>query len=457
MKANPTLLLFLLLTTLILAFSWTGNIVFTDELIYEEAAYQMQQTGDYLTPRQGDAVWLERPPLYFWVTAAIYQAASPTPFTRRLPTLIAAIATLALTYRLARQWFSQTTARWAMVILTTTPLYFFFTKTANLDIPAACFISLTLLAYEKAKSRPRWLLITAAALGLGIMTRSFLALTPLPVILVDQFLSVRKIPINHLVLALALSLAIILPWHLAVFRQHPDIFRKDYLAFNISKHLFTQTPGLEPRTRVQFLFRVLGSYNPLALLALANFLPTRRRGRRIPRLLAIWIPAVLLPLTLAATRNEWYAIQVLPPLAILSGQGLVRIQQRLDQALTRPIRRLIELLSLTAVVTLPTIVLLNLPLETKSVRLLRRFIDQTPAGTPLYNLDHRYTPQTTLFNPREVEVTEPEKLASLPGPIYLYVDDPRQFSEVQARAGEFTSFSVIAEDRGAKLMRIETR
>ena len=43
---------------LILAFSWQEKIIFTDEILFEEASYQMLTTGDLLTPHLEDKVWL---------------------------------------------------------------------------------------------------------------------------------------------------------------------------------------------------------------------------------------------------------------------------------------------------------------------------------------------------------------------------------------------------------------
>src|SRR3990170_8492456 len=101
LKSHTSLVIFLVLALLVFAFSWTKHIVFTDEIIYEEFSYQMFTTGDYLAPSQEGAVWLIRPPLYFWITALAYHIMPPTPFARRLVTLIAAAAMVALTYKLA--------------------------------------------------------------------------------------------------------------------------------------------------------------------------------------------------------------------------------------------------------------------------------------------------------------------------------------------------------------------
>jgi len=458
LKSHTTLVVFLCLTLLVLAFSWTKHIVFTDEIIYEEFSYQMFTTGDYLAPNQEGAVWLIRPPLYFWITALAYRVFPPTPFARRLVTLIAAAATVALTYKLATRFFSIKAARWSMILLATTPLFLFFTKAANLDIPLAFFILGTILAYEKAKTQPRWLWVAGITFGLGILTRSFLALTPVPVILLDQMLfEKRKISTLHIAIALALSLSIALPWHVAVWQKHPQAFVQDYLRFNVQDHLFSQTPGHEPLSMIRFLANVLVIYNPLAVLTLGNLLPQRSRKRMNLRLLLIWIASSLVPLSLAVTRHEWYAIQALPPIAILGGSGLVRIEEAVHRRLNDQRFMLLKIFCLAILCALPTTVFLNLFKETKSVATLNQFLKHSPAGTPLYNLENRYTPQSTLYNPRETPVIDPEELENVKAPLYVYADDNRQYDLIREKTQSCCEREIIARDRDAKVVRINPR
>jgi 4-amino-4-deoxy-L-arabinose transferase-like glycosyltransferase len=458
LKKHLTIYIFFTLILLIFAFSWKDNVLFTDEILFEEAAYQMNKTGDFLTPHQEESVWLEKPPLYFWLTAIIYQFALPTPFTRRLITLFAALATVILTYKLALHLYSKKTAQLAMIILTTTPLFLYFSKTANLDIPATFFITATLLSYLKSKKKPKWLLVSGLSLGLGILTRSFLALTPILVIALDQVhKESRKIPARYFVLALTLTLALTLPWHLHNFKKFPQTFTEQYLGFNITSHFLKQTPGHQPLSATKFLFNVLVAYNPLALLASGNLLKIPKSQKPKNYFLLIWIVTSLLPISLSATRHEWYAIQALPPIAILSSQGLVNLHQYLKPRLKPRTWELLKIFSLSILFTLPAVVFLNMPKEAKSVVTLRQFLIQTPEGTQLYNLNHKYTPNTTLFNPRQTFVIQLNQLQQLKIPFYIYVDSPSQSDLVKSKIENLYVHQVIAEDKGAQILHIKPK
>src|SRR3989338_1975264 len=81
-KANWSFIA-LLLTATILIF-WRINdryVAFTDELLFEEASYRvafgsddlkMSRVNEVLIPINEGKVWLEKAPLYFWMTAPVF-------------------------------------------------------------------------------------------------------------------------------------------------------------------------------------------------------------------------------------------------------------------------------------------------------------------------------------------------------------------------------------------------
>lgn len=257
-----------------------------------------------------------------------------------------------------------------------------------------------------------------------------------------------------LLTSLLTAFLIAAPWHLYVLNRYPQIFLHEYLRFNLLQHLLSQTPGYEPLSVSRFLFNVLFVFNPLALFALANLLSKHRFANQQPQpVFIIWIASSLIPLTLAATRHEWYAIQAMPPVAILSSLGVLRLHQRFNARTSV----LFRLFLLSLVLTFPVVVFLNLPKETKSVILLKEFIQNTPADTPLYNLEYLYTPQSTLFNPRETPVMQPDQLGKVQIPIYLYLDDPKQYTRAQAKLGQCCQQRIFATYQEAIILHLSPK
>jgi 4-amino-4-deoxy-L-arabinose transferase-like glycosyltransferase len=71
-----------------------------DERFYTNAAITMVQSGDAFTPRWLDgSVALQKPILTYWMTAASYALFGINPFTSRIPTMLAGVLIIVLTYR----------------------------------------------------------------------------------------------------------------------------------------------------------------------------------------------------------------------------------------------------------------------------------------------------------------------------------------------------------------------
>ena len=55
-----------------------------DETRYSEISDIMVDTGDYVTPRLNHVVYLEKPPLAYWATAAMFKIFGEHEFSARL-------------------------------------------------------------------------------------------------------------------------------------------------------------------------------------------------------------------------------------------------------------------------------------------------------------------------------------------------------------------------------------
>lgn len=456
MKGKITILVFIFSFALILLYSWHSRILFTDEILFEEASYQMIKTGDFLIPKQLGKVWLEKPPLYFWLTSLVFKFLQPYPFSRRLVTLLASLSTITLTFKFARNFFNKKVGQWSIVILSTTPLFLYFSKTANLDIPLAFFTIACLFAYQKSKSQTNYLYLSATLLGLSFLMRSFIALAPIPIIITDQlFLSTKKINIQHLLLAFIISLGITLPWHLYAFTKYPQTFISQYLSFNIGQHLTAPTPGHHNPNLLEFLINILIKFNPLAVLCLFSL---SKKPIKYPiKFLLLWISVTLFPFFFSATRHEWYILQALPAFAILSSQGLIVLHKTFKSKF-KPLKlELVYLFFFSFLLAIPLGVFAAMPKETKSVILLKQFINNTPPNTPLYNLEHQYTPQSTLYNPRETPILPINLLISTDKTIYLYLDNEIQFTQAQKLVENCCNLEIFLSYEDAKVLKLNPK
>ena len=64
-----------------------------DEGFYSSISRQMLETGDWITPRAGMQIYLEKPPLFYWAQAFFIKLLGPTVLAARLPSALAVAAT----------------------------------------------------------------------------------------------------------------------------------------------------------------------------------------------------------------------------------------------------------------------------------------------------------------------------------------------------------------------------
>ena len=70
-----------------------------NEPMYAAPPIWMLETGDYLVPHYEGGPFLQKPPLTWWILAASYKLLGVSVFAARLPSAIAALATVLLVGR----------------------------------------------------------------------------------------------------------------------------------------------------------------------------------------------------------------------------------------------------------------------------------------------------------------------------------------------------------------------
>ena len=84
---SPTYVVFLAVLVFFLYFyrSSAVGLVGPDEPRYAQVAREMLRSGDWITPHLMGEVWFEKPPLYYWLTAACFKIGGANEQTARFP------------------------------------------------------------------------------------------------------------------------------------------------------------------------------------------------------------------------------------------------------------------------------------------------------------------------------------------------------------------------------------
>jgi 4-amino-4-deoxy-L-arabinose transferase-like glycosyltransferase len=267
-----------LLLAAAIVFLWFGflefrGLYFPDEGRYAEIPREMLATGDWVTPRMNGIVYFEKPPLQYWVTAAIFAVAGVDEWTTRLwpalSGLIAVIAVLLTTRRLVSRRAGWMTA----AVMGSCWGYFLATQFVTLDMSLTAFMTGALCAFLVAQdertapaARRNYMLLAWALCALAVLTKGIVGIA-LPVLAIVVYVGLTRdtslLRRLHPFAGLALFAVITVPWFLAVEMRNPGF--ADF--FFIREHLLRYTQPEHRRPGPWWYFV------PIAIVFLMPWLP----------------------------------------------------------------------------------------------------------------------------------------------------------------------------------------
>src|SRR5438874_4487447 len=86
---------------------FNNRVLTTHETVHCQNVREMIQDGDWIIPHYGGRVWMERPPLPFWITVAFVETFGDNPLAYRLPPLVLGLWCVLLTAWMASVWYGR--------------------------------------------------------------------------------------------------------------------------------------------------------------------------------------------------------------------------------------------------------------------------------------------------------------------------------------------------------------
>lgn len=292
------------------------------------------------------APYSQKPPLYYWVTAALGAPfGHVAPWAARLPSALAGIAGVALAMTLTRLLFpgaAAGAAAWAGVLLLLSFRWGELAQRASLDgvlsvLELAAVVSW--LRFVRGEwTRERAALCIHAVLGLGMLIKGPVALLPLAVIALATALSRRvndavpSLPGLFAPRHLALSLGPFLLWAAAVLASTPDGFFQEAVVDNLIGRFFSGTSHARPF--YYYALQLPLEFMPVTLLLPAAWLAGRQALREPSgdalgwRVLGVWLAVFGIFFSLSAGKRGAYLLPLYPALAAAAAIGAQRIFAR---------------------------------------------------------------------------------------------------------------------------------
>jgi 4-amino-4-deoxy-L-arabinose transferase-like glycosyltransferase len=326
----------------------------------------MFESGDWVVPRFLDKVRTANPPFTYWMQASTMHLFGGNAFSARFPSAIAMALTLIVLASALSRWDDPQRAFWTVLILATSAIVIAWTaRTSLTDSVLLLWVTIAQIClYALLRGNRSWgiVIIMSVAIGLGILTKGPVVLGVMATtVIVLAALNWKKIwqgrrggwgfevvvpegstgvgPVSgisegqrhgrdgHATLktfaAIAIVLAIALPWAILVERRAPG-FLLTSTSHDVARRIFEPLeqhkgpPGY-------YLLVVWGIFFPWSVL-LPMTLVHAWRNRAEPRV-RFCLAAIIGPwlmMECVATKLPHYLVPIFPALAYLTADAIVR-------------------------------------------------------------------------------------------------------------------------------------
>jgi 4-amino-4-deoxy-L-arabinose transferase-like glycosyltransferase len=326
--------------------------------VHAEVAREMVVRHDWITLYANGIRYLEKAPLMYWSMAASFTVFGPEDWAARLPLAIYALALFLTIFWSGPRFFNSAIAGfYAALILLTSFGIFIYTHIILPDVIVCLWLSVAMLLFwislqhQQPSRATAWGF--AAACALNVLTKGLIGIV-FPLGIVFLFLWLNR-NLGHLrrwhpFSSLLVFLAIAVPWHIAAGIRNPSqghpfgvtptqgnvhgFFWFYFINEQVLRYLNRRVPRDYDTVPLVLFWGLLAVWlMPWIAFVFRAIVPVRMRSslRRVhlPRhdqawnLLGIWAAFVMVFFSFS-TRQEYYALPALPPIALMIGGWLGR-------------------------------------------------------------------------------------------------------------------------------------
>jgi 4-amino-4-deoxy-L-arabinose transferase-like glycosyltransferase len=301
-----------------------------DEGRYAEISREMLNGGDWVIPHLNALVYLEKPPLQYWLTALTFGGFGQSEFTARLCTGSAGFLSLVAVFLLGRKLWGLDAGVRALSYTAASALFVLLGHQLTLDMLLSFFLTAALGCFlvaqvgRDASGHWRsWMLGCWAAMALAVLTKGLIGVLIPAATLGSYVLWQRDWPLLrklNLRWGMLLFAAIAVPWFVLAARENAQFLR----FFFIREHFQRFLTPIEHRTEPWWFFV------PVFIVGVMPWLPQAARALmslreyRLPRghfdpqrMLWIWCVFVLVFFSLSDSKLIPYILPVVPAFALL--------------------------------------------------------------------------------------------------------------------------------------------
>ncbi len=306
-----------------------------DEPRYAEVAREMRASGDLLVPQLNGRIYSEKPPLHFWSIAAVSLATGGVDEVAvRLPSVVAAIATLFLLFGIALRLFDREVAWASVVIFATSAKILWQGRIGQIDMTLIALVTLAMYFFVRGLTEDRdgFFRLFFVAAGVATLAKGPVGLLP-PLLAVIAFTLVSgrsdvlrrlRAPTGLLIWAAIVSLWLV-PAIAAAGREYFDII---VLKQNLGRFA---DPWHHFKPWYYYLTVILADFFPWVFflpgaihIGWRRYLEPERQGFRLA---LSWVLVTLIFFSLSPAKRTVYVLTMYPAMALLVGAALTEIRR----------------------------------------------------------------------------------------------------------------------------------
>ncbi len=298
-----------------------------DEGLYASIAQEMLVRHDWVIPHVNGLPYLEKPPLYFWLTALTFGIFGPSAWAVRLWSALATLGAVLLTWRIGRQLYGARAGLYAGLVLATVVGNALYVRKASTDQLFVFCLALAMYGFlrdverrDRGRARFLWFYVGAA---LAVLAKGFLGLV-FPLLIAGLGLAwARRLSARDLNLGWGALLFAVLavPWHLLAAWRSATLF-EFYVLDNHLLRFLNARRFVEDDVPISTLGFLVASFLwafPWGVFALARPAPGGSAAARWRPVLVIWVVVIVGLFALSRFKHEYYALPAFPALAVLVG------------------------------------------------------------------------------------------------------------------------------------------
>ena len=308
------------------------------EPCFSECSREMLQCQNYIVPLYHGKEFFDKPIFTYWLIILCYKLIGVSVFAARLPSVFGAVFCIAFTACFTRRVYGNFAGILSGAILASCIGFADMASTAMSDMPLCLFELISILAlfwcFEDENKRTKLFGIASISMGLGFLTKSLIALVfPIAtfVIFLLLYKKINIVGLKRLLLGLILFTAIVLPWHIALYKQcgthaftwmylHEQIqrFSSNIVEYNFHHPFYYMTYSMVYQLLPWSLFL------PIVIWKLVKDLKHNYIYREAQFSVMLLIFILLHILIFSVSKSNWgyYNLPALPAASILIGKYL---------------------------------------------------------------------------------------------------------------------------------------